>query len=275
MNIVFSKSCRGFAHIKSGKPCQDYSLSYQDPERTILACCDGHGGDVYVRSARGSKFAANAVLNVFSSLSPRFLAKHRGEEAEAKIKMELLCEWNRLAEEDLQRHALSKRELECLDEAKKESLLANPIKAYGTTMTGALLLGNWLVIASIGDSECILLSKGTMECPLASEDDPAGNITYSLCQDDAYRHIRVKVLPFRGIAGVFLMTAGFAGPYQSYANLEASFLKPLAKRAALEGSSSFAGDLVQELAERRGSGDDVSLAFLLKGKRSHEIRRRR
>ncbi len=262
---VYANSCRGYAHLKSGKPCQDYTLSYQDGERTIIACCDGHGGERYVRSQSGSKFAAEAVFTVFKKLTPRFLAKYKGKEAEGRIRMELLCAWNKLVEEDLAAHRLRKKELDGLDEEQREALLRNPIKAYGTTMTGALLLGSTLVIAKIGDTECLLLHQGKVERPLEKEDDPAGNITYSLCQDDAYEYIRAKVLSFRGYEGVILCTDGFSGPFQSYDNLFASFLKPLVKKASAGKESSFAESYVVELAKEKGSGDDVSLAYLLDG----------
>ena len=265
MNNIFSKSCRGYSHLANGKPCQDDSLSYRDNERIILACCDGHGGDLYIRSDRGSKFASKAVFEVFRRLTPGFLAKFEGEEAEEKIRMEILCEWNRLVEEDIRLHAFTKKELEPLNERQKELLLANPIKAYGSTMSGLLLLGNKLVIASIGDTEVLLLAKGRIERPLSSEDDPAGNVTYSLCQDDAYDFIRTKVLRFHHYDGVFLCTDGFSGPYQSYANLTESFLKPLMKKAIQGRSLDYVDEFVHELASSKGSGDDVSVAYLLKG----------
>ena len=265
MDYLFSKSCRGFAHLRNGKPCQDDSLCYQDKQRVILTCCDGHGGDLYVRSDRGSRFASEALFRVYRDLTPNFLAKYKGKEAEEKTKMEILCEWGRLVGEDIAHHSFTKKELEPLDEHQREILLANPIKAYGSTMAGAMVLDGKLVLAGIGDTECLLLRQGTLVRPLEDEDDPAGNITYSLCQDDAYAYIRVKVLNLRGYDGVLLCTDGFSGPFQSYANLLDSFVKPLMKKTILGQSIAYVNDFVSELAASRGSGDDVSLSFFLKG----------
>ena len=50
--------------MKSGKPCQDHSLSWESDDKTVQVAivCDGHGGDTYVRSDVGSKLAAEIAL---------------------------------------------------------------------------------------------------------------------------------------------------------------------------------------------------------------------
>ncbi|MCR5490879.1 MAG: protein phosphatase 2C domain-containing protein [Bacilli bacterium] len=254
--------------MKSGLPCQDYSLDYHDAERTIIACCDGHGGARYIRSDRGSRFACEAVLNVFKGLAPSFLYKYKDKEAEDRIRMELLCEWNKLVERDIANHPFTKKELESLSEDDREALMLNRAKAYGTTMTGALLLSGKLVVAGIGDSECLLINKGEAERPLERESDPAGNITYSLCQDDAYSYIRAAVVNFYQYDGVVLCTDGFSGPYQSYENMKESFLKPLVKKTLWGRSAEQVHEFVGLLAEKKGTGDDVSIAYIIDGSAS-------
>ena len=59
---TFNKSVIGASHIRSGKPCQDFSLSYQDGNVKILVVCDGHGGSTYFRSDMGAEIAAKACL---------------------------------------------------------------------------------------------------------------------------------------------------------------------------------------------------------------------
>lgn len=63
--ISFDVTRMGASHIKSGKPCQDYSLSWDsqdDRNIQVAIVCDGHGGDTYVRSDRGAKLAAQIAL---------------------------------------------------------------------------------------------------------------------------------------------------------------------------------------------------------------------
>lgn len=60
---VFHKSVQGASHIQSGKPCQDYSLSYDMDGIQVLIVCDGHGGNTYFRSDVGAKIAAQITLD--------------------------------------------------------------------------------------------------------------------------------------------------------------------------------------------------------------------
>lgn len=62
--IVFNVTRIGASHIKSGKPCQDYSLSWESEDKGVQVAivCDGHGGETYVRSDVGSKLAAEITL---------------------------------------------------------------------------------------------------------------------------------------------------------------------------------------------------------------------
>lgn len=62
--IIFNVTEMGASHLKSGKPCQDYSLSWESENKDVQVAivCDGHGGDTYVRSDVGSKLAAEIAL---------------------------------------------------------------------------------------------------------------------------------------------------------------------------------------------------------------------
>ncbi len=80
--IVFNVTQMGASHVKSGKPCQDHSLSWESDDKTVQVAivCDGHGGDTYVRSDVGSKLAAEIALsnirNFIDTVSPAiFLEK--------------------------------------------------------------------------------------------------------------------------------------------------------------------------------------------------------
>ena len=56
--ITFYEQARGFSHLASQKPCQDYGLSYEKDDIYLAIVCDGHGSDSYVRSDKGALFAA-------------------------------------------------------------------------------------------------------------------------------------------------------------------------------------------------------------------------
>lgn len=80
--IVFNITKKGASHEISGKPCQDYSLSWEsdDKQTQIVIVCDGHGGETYVRSDVGARLAAEIALSnirdFISMISPsKFLDK--------------------------------------------------------------------------------------------------------------------------------------------------------------------------------------------------------
>ena len=77
--------CKGYSHEASGKPCQDYVYSESTPELSMAIVSDGHGGERYFRSDKGSRFvveiAAQSIRTFVSALSSReaSVAKEYGE----------------------------------------------------------------------------------------------------------------------------------------------------------------------------------------------------
>lgn len=71
--VVFNVTRLGASHIKHNKPCQDASYSWHNDDNTvqIAIVCDGHGGDTYVRSDRGSKLAAEIAAKYLRQMSEK------------------------------------------------------------------------------------------------------------------------------------------------------------------------------------------------------------
>ena len=69
--IIFNVTKMGASHVKSGKPCQDYSLSWESEDKQVQVAivCDGHGGDTYVRSDVGARLAAEIALSKIQSFT--------------------------------------------------------------------------------------------------------------------------------------------------------------------------------------------------------------
>lgn len=262
MYYVFNKSCIGYSHLRNKKPCQDYSASYKDSERIIITCCDGHGGDQYVRSQYGSKAASDAVMNVFKSIDNAFLRSYEEDKLIEKIKLLILCEYNKLIEREVSEKPIRRKELEGLKEEQIDALKFNPAKAYGTTLTGALQYKNKYVVVGIGDTETLGIKDGNLIKIFDNSDDPAGNVTYSMCQEDAYQYLRVAILNSKEVDGILLCTDGLSSPYQSYDNFVKSFIRPTFYNLLNSKSTSGIDRSVDQLALELGVGDDVSLAFI-------------
>ena len=266
MYYVFNKTHIGYSHIRSNKICQDFSASYQDNERIVVTCCDGHGGVQYVRSHLGSKAASEAVMNVFKNIDSKFFREVDGEKNIEKVKLLILCEYNKLIEREIANKPFRKSELKGLDEDQIDVLRFNPAKAYGTTLSGAMVFKNKLIVVSIGDTEVLGVRKGELLKIFDNTNDPAGNVTYSMCQEDAYQYLKVAILNPKDFDAVFLFTDGLSSPFQSYSNLLHSFIRPTVRKVLNSKSTSSADIAVIRLATELGVGDDVSLSFIINNK---------
>ena len=266
MSIFFTKTEIGHSHINTGKRCQDFSASYSDEERTIVTACDGHGGNVYIRSHLGSKFASNAVIDVLREIERTAFYKAKKEAVIENIRLNILCRWNSLVEGHLTKNPIRMSEVTELTEAEILSLRKNPIKAYGTTLNAAMILGTKLICVSIGDGGCFLVKSGIVTPAFTEdEDEPVANITYSLCQDDAFSHLQVSVHELSAYDGAVVCTDGMINPYQNLSNFSTGLIAPAIATLSVGKNKSLEA-FVSEVGTKLGTGDDVSLGIVVKDK---------
>ena len=271
MSIFFTKTSIGYSHVTANKRCQDYSASYNDEERTIVTACDGHGGNVYIRSHLGAKFASTAVIDVLREIERTAFHKAKKEAVIENIRLNILCRWNSLVEGHLSKNPIRMSEITELTEAEILSLRKNPIKAYGTTLNAAMILGTKLICVSIGDGGCFLVKSGIVTPAFVEdEDEPVANITYSLCQDDAFSHLLVSVHELSAYDGAVVCTDGMINPYQNLSNFSTGLIAP--SIATLNtGNAKSLEAFVGQVGTRLGTGDDVSLGIVVKDKLSSRI----
>ena len=266
MSIFFTKTSVGYSHVTANKRCQDFSASYNDEERTIVTACDGHGGNAYIRSHLGSKFASNAVIDVLREIEKTAFHKAKKEAVIENIRLNILCRWNALVEGHLAKNSIRMSEVSELTEAEILSLRKNPIKAYGTTLNSAMILGTKLICVSIGDGGCFLVKSGVVIPAFTEdEDEPVANITYSLCQDDAFSHLSVAVHELTAYDGAVVCTDGMINPYQNLSNFSSGLIAPAIMNLYL-GKFEQLSAFVSQVGTKLGTGDDVSLGILVKGK---------
>ena len=266
MSIFFTKTETGYSHISTGKRCQDFSASYSDEERTIVTACDGHGGNVYIRSHLGSKFASDAVIDVLRDLERTAFYRNKKEVVAENIRLNILCRWNELVDRHMLKNPIRMSEMSDLTEAEILSLKKTPVKAYGTTLNAAMIMGNKIITVSLGDGGCFLVKGGQCISPFPEdEDEPVANITYSLCQDDAFSHLQVSVHELSAYDGAVVCTDGMINPYQNLSNFSTGLIAPAIMNLYL-GKFEQLSAFVSEVGTKLGTGDDVSLGILVKGK---------
>lgn len=71
--ISISHYCRGYSHLESGKPCQDFAYAESTAGLTMAIVSDGHGGERYFRSNVGSslvvEIARDAIRDFVALIS--------------------------------------------------------------------------------------------------------------------------------------------------------------------------------------------------------------
>lgn len=260
----YSKTAIGYSHVIANKICQDFSACYHDDERTIVTACDGHGGNVYIRSDMGSRFASDAIINVFKRVDRGIFYRANREEIEKKIRLEILCEWNSLVERHLTKKPILKKETDGLDQDKIFRLKTEPQTAYGTTLNGAMMFGNKLICASLGDGGCFVFRRGIVQPVFVEdEDENVANLTYSMCQSDAFERLFVKIVDLSAVDGIIVFTDGLINPYRSVSNFVNSFAKPVIAKVA-SGCTEEVDEFIANMGGKIGIGDDVSMGIIIK-----------
>ena len=266
MSIFFTKTSVGYSHVTANKRCQDFSASYSDEERSIVTACDGHGGNVYIRSHLGAKFASDAVIDVLRDLERTAFYRNKKEVVAENIRLNILCRWNELVDRHMLKNPIRMSEVSDLTEAEILSLKKTSVKAYGTTLNAAMIMGSKIITVSLGDGGCFLVKGGQCISPFPEdEDEPVANITYSLCQDDAFSHLLVTVHETANYDGAVVCTDGMINPFQNLANFSKALVMPAILNLYL-GKHEKLAQFVTDVGLKLGTGDDVSLGIVAKNR---------
>lgn len=265
----FHLSAQGASHIKKNKECQDSSESYFDQKCAIAIVCDGHGGDDYVRSASGSKFACEAaktnILNFIENVNPDELKRHYNQLIH-NLKASIIGTWNEAVYEHYNANPFTDSEIAVLsDRAKHKYLREKRIEsAYGTTLIAVACTKDYWFGIHIGDGKCIAINpEGKFLQPIPWDEKCFLNATTSICDTDALNHFRSfysEKLPIAVFVGSDGIDDCFSSDQQLY---------NLYKTVLYSFSTSDFDTAVNDLSEylprlsAKGSGDDVSMAAVL------------
>ncbi len=269
-NVVFNITEIGYMHTKSQTVCQDYSLSFIDDDVVILAVCDGHGGDDYFRSDKGSYFACVALEKVFKKYASEISLESIDDRFKEKLKLDIIMEWNKMVEEDVKRSDFTKEELNRFDDARKARLIKDFYRAYGTTLNGALIANGFVVAVNLGDGSITVVNKNMDEYrpidvfPDDNEDEVA-NTTNSMCQEDVFSKMNVMCIREVDVELIALCTDGVINPYGDFENYVKNVPMNFYQAIRIKyGTVDDCKKFIQKLGAEKGNGDDVSFAVWMK-----------
>ena len=275
----FARSTQGYNHIKANKVCQDASGSRKFEDVNIIAVADGHGSNNYIRTDRGSAFAVSAALSAIEA----FIRKARendlptvpdSETDLVQVAKNILAQWYAQVENDIASHPFQAEEMEKVSDKYKQRYASGKYnaKAYGTTLIAVCTTNEGWFGIHIGDGKCVeLCADGSISEPIPWDDACEQNITTSICDSDAideFRYVVQKDSP----AAIFIGSDGIDDSYPSELELHElyrSIFLIFAEHGGEVGSSEVR-DYLPKIT-RRGSGDDVSIACLVRSDLTDDV----
>ncbi|MCC7346068.1 MAG: protein phosphatase 2C domain-containing protein [Variibacter sp.] len=260
---VGGRSFMGAAHLHLGAPNQDaiaWGPGEQAAPAAVLAVADGHGAALHFRSGVGAHIAvdvATAVLNE-AARDPRWIAAADAATGR-RIVHDLIGRWREAVRAHLAANPLGGEKAQPEDRA---------LMAYGATLIAAAATCEGVFVLQLGDGDLVLgTSAGAVLRPLPDDEGMIGEQTYSLCQRGAEQFTRMRILP-RSEIDVDLVMLATDGMGKSFPGAGAVEALARAWRATLarEPLPAVLRQLDTWLPQtsRQGSGDDISLGFLVR-----------
>ena len=271
---ILAATATGATHTSGGWPHQDAVGSRPTPGQDavvpplVVAVADGHGHPRHFRSARGARLAIEVACDVGHEAGA-LLATAAGPEAvfaavRDSIVPRLVGEWRERVATDLATLPVTGPELAASGAEPDQADLI----AYGSTLLVAIVAGDYIGLAQIGDGDVIAIGPdGDTWQPVPGDAGLDGYHTTSLCQEDPEGSFRGGVIewPRRPVAALALCTDGY-GNAQATDPWQPAFGADLARLLHERGSDWVAEELprwVALCASAEGSGDDATVALLL------------
>lgn len=275
----FAASEQGANHKKMNKVCQDTSGYRCFDDSCIIAVSDGHGGDDYIRTDRGSQFAVEETLDAFEALIKTCQKGDDSLERNTRQKVldienYILKQWHRRVAEDLLQEPIQECELGKVSDRYKERYQHEEYRAraYGATLLAVCVTENFWLGIQIGDGRCVRLRQdGQADEPIPWDDNCELNVTTSICDGNAIEEFRFAYgndVP----AAIFIGSDGIDDSYCSDEELHElyeSIFQIFMENGEVNGECEIREYL--PLLTRRGSGDDVSIAGIIDAEAPAEI----
>ena len=283
----FNHSCQGESHKASDKECQDYSLTWQNEDKsiTIAVVCDGHGSDNYFRSATGAKLAATITVEQlrqfltdvdtsrFAELPFTATGTQETQESESELDdvmrrlfRSIYSRWRNAITEDGNRE-LTEWEREHVEQ-KYIDLLGDEdriVKAYGCTLMAYVCTNDYWFAFHLGDGKLVMLNdQFEFSQPVPWDEKCFLNKTTSLCGKEPVKDFRFCIQGDGSFPiAVFLGSDGLDDTYGDGDKLN-SFYGSIVKELASKGQEDVVNMLKEDLPKisKIGSQDDMSVAVV-------------
>lgn len=246
---VFSKSIIGYKNKIKNKSSQDY-LKYENIDNGVIcAIADGHSGEFFINSDKGSKFACEAVIRVLKKYENKDKKQMKSLIEDKSLQIEIHDIWKELVSEHMKNN---------LPMVFKYNYFK-----YGTTLLTVMIKDNYIFYLKLGDGD-ILIKKYNKMMKIFKPYNKS--VVDCLAEEKAYDKMVCKIIDFESnINSVIIYSDGFENSFNSYEtmineidNTLSRYNKNIFLRSELEKNYN---RYLNDLSEN-GSLDDISVIFI-------------
>lgn len=267
---VLDATVRGSTHVQRGTPNQDSVATrvLADGQVAVVAISDGHGGERYVRSEVGSRFAVEISCDILSEWWTRTARGDGNAPGTALIERELrdtaiptiTRQWRARVADHVATHPFTQEEFD----RAATAVDLQPEVAYGATLLVAVASDRAVALAQLGDGDIVLVRGDDVTLPIEPDARLVASQTTSLCLESADADFRCSVVDdIADLDLVLLSTDGYANSFADD-EWERTVGVDLASRIAELGADAIRLQLPAWLGESAAaSGDDTSVALLV------------
>lgn len=255
----YALSVRGASHEDDNTPCQDSARFFIGDGFAVAAVSDGHGSEKHFRSAAGSEMATRVAIRSICDFDERNngldnIFSSRGDETARRIAANIICGWNSEIAAHLSLLPPVERERAICE---KYGGIPNEV-IYGATLIVGVVTKRLCFGLQIGDGSFCARTNGSMTFPMPEDAKLVGNLTTSLCDNDAidsFRHFCRE----GEFSGIMLSSDGLINSFKK----EEDYLR-FGRRVLDAVDDSTTSKLGEHLKtrSRTGSRDDISVAAI-------------
>ena len=275
---AFNCTVIGQRYIEKEKPCEDYSLSYNDETTHIAVVADGHGDPRCFRSNVGSQKACEVTLEELK----RFSVALQEEDAEQQLFTRsgirkltdnlfrsIVSKWTQEVLADITENPATEEEYASVD-AECAAIYRSGrelVHIYGTTLIAMLMTDRYMLVLHQGDGRCVVLHHdGTIDQPVPWDPRCVGRNTASLCDSDVLANWRYHLIDLRQdpLIACYAVSDGIEDSFETMDELNA-YLGRHAADYVTKGAENYLKELPSHFAEltRDCSRDDISMGCII------------
>lgn len=246
---VFAKSIVGYKNEIKNKTSQDYLKFENIKNGMICAIADGHSGDFFINSHKGSRFACESAIEVLKKYENEDKNKIKSLLDNKTLQVEICNKWRALVQQDMK---------QSLNMVFKYNYFK-----YGTTLLIVMIKDDYILFIKLGDGDILIKEEDNIKKVLPSYKQ---NIVDCLAEEKAYDKMIFNVIDHKkNISNVIVYSDGFENSFVSYKsmvkeinNTLINYNKNIFSKMNLENEyDKYLSDL-----SKKGSLDDISIIFV-------------